>query len=132
ARESRCGAQYDPARALRGRGRRGAGRCVPALRRRRLHHRSRYPGGRRPGDVTRSRARRINPIAFCQTRIALKALCPDMIIDHCDTAVVTSMSEQSASFFFETDAPQASRELAELRTTGNYEPPFEVVRRRVI
>ena len=42
------------------------------------------------------------------------------------------MSEQSASFFFETDVPQASRELAELRTAGNYQPPFEVVRRRVI
>ncbi len=42
------------------------------------------------------------------------------------------MSEESASFFFETDVPQASRELAELRTAGNYAPPFEVVRRRVI
>ena len=42
------------------------------------------------------------------------------------------MSEQSTSFFFETDVPQASRELAELRTAGNYQPPFEVVRRRVI
>ena|ERR1700674_69514 len=42
------------------------------------------------------------------------------------------MSEQSTSFFFETDVPQASREVAELRTAGNYQPPFEVVRRRVI
>src|SRR5208337_4021354 len=28
--------------------------------------------------------------------------------------------------------PQASRELAELRTSSDYQPPFEVVRRRVI
>jgi len=43
-----------------------------------------------------------------------------------------AMSEKGASSFFETDVPQASRELAELRTARNYEPPFEVVRRRVI
>ncbi len=42
------------------------------------------------------------------------------------------MSEQSSSFFFEADVPQASRELVELRTAPDYEPPFEVVRRRVI
>jgi 2-isopropylmalate synthase len=36
------------------------------------------------------------------------------------------------TIFYETEAPQASRELAELRTTRNYVPPFEVVRRRVI
>lgn len=39
---------------------------------------------------------------------------------------------QTESIFCETEAPQASRELAELRTSINYEPPFEVVRRRVI
>jgi 2-isopropylmalate synthase len=39
---------------------------------------------------------------------------------------------QSESLFYETEAPQASRELAELRASMNYEPPFEVVRRRVI
>ncbi len=43
-----------------------------------------------------------------------------------------AMSEEGGSFFFETDVPQASRELAELRTAGNYVAPFEVVRRRVI
>jgi 2-isopropylmalate synthase len=42
------------------------------------------------------------------------------------------MSEERASFFFEPDVPQASSELAELRSAGNYEAPFEVVRRRVI
>ena len=39
---------------------------------------------------------------------------------------------QTESIFCETEAPQASRELAELRTSIDYEPPFEVVRRRVI
>jgi 2-isopropylmalate synthase len=38
----------------------------------------------------------------------------------------------SESIFCETEAPQASRELAELRTSRDYVPPFEVVRRRVI
>jgi len=43
------------------------------------------------------------------------------------------MSEERSSLFFdETDVPQASRELAELRTSSDYQPPFEVVRRRVI
>ena len=36
------------------------------------------------------------------------------------------------SIFYETETPQASRELAELRTTLDYIPPFEIVRRRVI
>lgn len=36
------------------------------------------------------------------------------------------------NIFYEAEAPQASRELAELRTSSNYVPPFEVVRRRVI
>ncbi|HKN10650.1 MAG TPA: alpha-isopropylmalate synthase regulatory domain-containing protein [Pseudomonadota bacterium] len=40
--------------------------------------------------------------------------------------------ERTASFFFETDVPQASRELAELRAARDYQPPFEIVRRRVI
>lgn len=38
----------------------------------------------------------------------------------------------SETIFYETEAPQASRELAELRTSRDYVPPFEVVRRRVI
>ncbi len=36
------------------------------------------------------------------------------------------------SIFYETEIPQASRELAELRTSLHYVPPFEIVRRRVI
>jgi 2-isopropylmalate synthase len=39
---------------------------------------------------------------------------------------------QSESMFFEAEAPQASRELAELRRSAEYIAPFEVVRRRVI
>jgi 2-isopropylmalate synthase len=43
------------------------------------------------------------------------------------------MSEERTSFFFEPDAvPQASRELAELRLLRDYQPPFEIIRRRVI
>jgi 2-isopropylmalate synthase len=36
------------------------------------------------------------------------------------------------SIFYEAESPQASRELAELRTLPDYVPPFEIVRRRVI
>ncbi len=36
------------------------------------------------------------------------------------------------SIFYEAEAPQASRELAELRTSPDYVAPFEIVRRRVI
>ncbi len=36
------------------------------------------------------------------------------------------------SIFYETEIPQASRELDELRRSGSYVPPFLVVRRRVI
>jgi 2-isopropylmalate synthase len=39
---------------------------------------------------------------------------------------------ESASIFYETEIPQSSRELAELRTSSDYAPPFEIVRRRVI
>ncbi|MGH7985405.1 MAG: alpha-isopropylmalate synthase regulatory domain-containing protein [Candidatus Binataceae bacterium] len=38
----------------------------------------------------------------------------------------------TGSIFYETEAPQASRELAELRGSPDYVAPFEVVRRRVI
>jgi 2-isopropylmalate synthase len=41
------------------------------------------------------------------------------------------VSEQG-SIFYEAEVPQASKELAELRTTSEYVPPFEVLRRRVI
>lgn len=36
------------------------------------------------------------------------------------------------SLFYETETPQASGELAELRSSSNYAPPFEIIRRRVI
>jgi 2-isopropylmalate synthase len=39
---------------------------------------------------------------------------------------------ETESIFYETETPQASRELAELRTSRDYVPPFEIVRRRVI
>jgi len=39
---------------------------------------------------------------------------------------------QSESIFFETETPQASRELTELKRSPGYIAPFEVVRRRVI
>ncbi len=42
------------------------------------------------------------------------------------------MDEESKSIFYEAENPQASRELEELRRSGDYEPPFVVVRRRVI
>ncbi len=42
------------------------------------------------------------------------------------------MSEARQSLFDEAEVPRASRELAEMRTSRDYAPPFEVVRRRVI
>jgi len=36
------------------------------------------------------------------------------------------------SICYETETPQRSRELTELRTSTDYVPPFEIVRRRVI
>jgi 2-isopropylmalate synthase len=39
---------------------------------------------------------------------------------------------ESQSMFYETETPQASHELAELRTSLHYIPPFEIIRRRVI
>ena len=39
---------------------------------------------------------------------------------------------QSESIFYEAETPQASRELADLKSKGDYTAPFEVVRRRVI
>lgn len=38
----------------------------------------------------------------------------------------------SDTTFYETETPQASHELAELRSSSEYVPPFEIVRRRVI
>ncbi|HTW88626.1 MAG TPA: alpha-isopropylmalate synthase regulatory domain-containing protein [Candidatus Binataceae bacterium] len=42
------------------------------------------------------------------------------------------MGTRQESIFHETEAPQASRELQELRGAADYIAPFEVVRRRVI
>jgi 2-isopropylmalate synthase len=42
------------------------------------------------------------------------------------------MSPDRQQDFYEAEAPQASRELAELRTSRDYVAPFEIVRRRVI
>ncbi len=40
--------------------------------------------------------------------------------------------QDKPSVFYEAPPPQASRELAELRTSADYEPPFQIIRRRVI
>lgn len=42
------------------------------------------------------------------------------------------MCPDRQSSFYEAEIPQASRELRELRTSADYVPPFEIVRRRVI
>jgi len=42
------------------------------------------------------------------------------------------MNTDRQSSFYDAEIPQASRELRELRTSPSYEPPFEVVRRRII
>lgn len=42
------------------------------------------------------------------------------------------MDEQTQSIFDEPETPQASRELAELRTSSDYTAPFRIIRRRVI
>jgi 2-isopropylmalate synthase len=42
------------------------------------------------------------------------------------------MCPERQSDFYEAEPPQASRELAELRTSRDYLAPFEIVRRRVI
>jgi len=40
--------------------------------------------------------------------------------------------EEKRSMFSEAEAPQASRELAEMRSSPHYVPAFQVIRRRVI
>jgi len=42
------------------------------------------------------------------------------------------MTTNRQNDFYEAEAPQASRELSELRTSRDYVPPFYIVRRRVI
>ncbi|HVN29053.1 MAG TPA: alpha-isopropylmalate synthase regulatory domain-containing protein [Candidatus Binataceae bacterium] len=42
------------------------------------------------------------------------------------------MNTDRQTSFYEAEIPQASRELKEFRTSAAYEPPFEVVRRRII
>ena len=41
------------------------------------------------------------------------------------------MSQERQADFYEAEPPQASRELAKLRTSRDYVAPFEIVRRRV-
>jgi len=41
-------------------------------------------------------------------------------------------TQDNPSVFYEAPPPQASRELAQLRTDAGYEPPFQIIRRRVI
>jgi 2-isopropylmalate synthase len=43
-----------------------------------------------------------------------------------------STNEKNSGFFSETEIPQASRKLEELRSTGDYAVPFEIIRRRVV
>jgi 2-isopropylmalate synthase len=40
--------------------------------------------------------------------------------------------QEKSSVFYEAPPPQASRELAELRMSPDYSPPFQIIRRRVI
>lgn len=42
------------------------------------------------------------------------------------------MTSERQTDFYEAEAPQASRELAELRSSRDYVPPFHIIRRRVI
>ena len=42
------------------------------------------------------------------------------------------MKQDNNSLFHDAEVPQVSRELAELRSSGDYEAPFQIVRRRVI
>ena len=42
------------------------------------------------------------------------------------------MNTDRQSSFYDAEIPQASRELREFRTSTAYEPPFEVIRRRII
>ena len=42
------------------------------------------------------------------------------------------MNTERQADSYEAELPQASRELAKLRTSGDYVAPFEIVRRRVI
>src|SRR5258708_35806242 len=42
------------------------------------------------------------------------------------------MAPNRQESFYEAELPQASRELAELRTSREYQAPFEILRRRVI
>ena len=42
------------------------------------------------------------------------------------------MNSDRQTSFYEAEIPQASRELKEFRTSADYQPPFEIVRRRII
>ena len=45
---------------------------------------------------------------------------------------LTVAMQEKSSVFYEAPPPQASRELAELRMSPDYSPPFQIIRRRVI
>ena len=45
---------------------------------------------------------------------------------------LTVAMQEKSSVFYEAPPPQASRELAELRISPGYTPPFQIIRRRVI
>ncbi len=45
---------------------------------------------------------------------------------------LTVAVQEKLSVFYEAPPPQASRELAELRISPDYSPPFQIIRRRVI
>ena len=45
---------------------------------------------------------------------------------------LTVAMQEKSSVFYEAPLPQASRELAELRMSPDYSPPFQIIRRRVI
>ena len=42
------------------------------------------------------------------------------------------MNTDRQTSFYEAEIPQASRELREFRTSPAYQPPFEIIRRRII
>jgi 2-isopropylmalate synthase len=64
---------------------------------------------------------------FCNTRCAA---CQEAYDARPRFAGITVA--ETESIFYETETPQASSELAELRTSRDYVPPFEIIRRRVI
>jgi 2-isopropylmalate synthase len=69
-----------------------------------------------------------------QLRPSLKAIGALAMINRplCGQSPVNSMSTERQTDFYQAESPQASRELAELRSSRDYLSPFEILRRRVI